>query len=1370
MRRVALGLGRLAAAAAFAATAAGAATITVTSTADNGAGCTLRNAVMSSNDGTSHGGCTPGGASNTISLGGGTYFVNSPPINIYQHSVVFQGAGAGSTLIDAQLQDHVFDNFDPGTPVALTIAWQDLTIRNGKALSSGPTGYGNAGAIFIDTATTALVTRCVIQSNQAESSGGAIENWGSLSVTDSTFTANTAPGEGGAIRNTGTLSITGSTFSGNSSGAGGAVWHSSAATPATISNSTFANNSATVTGGAISADDPTSGGLVTLTHVTVAANTAPTGGGIYTANAAGFRLDRSIVATNSAGTGADCANGGTGFTSLDYNMFGSLTGCTVGGTTTHNVVTATPRLAALANNGGSTQTVALQDLSPAIDIAPTCATPFDQRGVARPIGAACDAGAFEAPLPLVLSPAAGPLTSAAVGVAYSGVTFTTANGVGPFTYAIASGSLPVGMSLSSAGVLSGTPSAAGTFSFAVISTDTFNSRTGTASYSLVSNAPTVLLAPASVPDGTAGISYSQSFGASGGTPPYTFGVTTGALPPGLTLSSAGLLSGTPTTGGTFSFTVTAADSSTGAGAPFTASIGYSVTITVPPPITIAPATLAAATVASGYGVTLVASGGTAPYTFALTAGALPAGLSLSSAGVLSGTPSAGGTFNFTVTATDSTPRSGSQAYSLTVNAPTIALSPITLPGGTYNAAYSQTLSASGGTAPYSIAVFTGALPAGITLSSAGVLSGTPTATGPFSFTATATDSSTGTGPYTGSRAYSFTIAATVPGAPVIGPATAGDAQATVTFTPPASNGGSAITGYTVTSSPGGITATGAASPITVNGLTNGTAYTFTVTATNSAGIGPASAASNSVTPKAAQTITFANPGPQNFGTAPTLTATSSSGLTVTFSSATTGVCTITSGGVLTFVTAGPCTINADQAGNNAFVAATTVPQSFTVNAVMPGAPTIGAATAGDTKATVTFTAPLSTGGAAITGYTVTSSPGGITATGAASPITVNGLTNGTAYTFTVTATNSAGPGPASGASNSVTPKAAQTITFANPGARNFGTSPTLTATASSGLSVTFTSATPAVCTATPVGVLTFATTGTCTINADQAGNNAFLAATTVPQSFAVNAVVPGAPTIGTATPGLNQAAIAFTAPASTGGAPITSYVATCSPGGITATGTSSPITVTGLTIGTTYTCSVAARNSAGTGPASATVSATASAAVTSFTGPSPTGPGTITAAFTGGGVACTYTTARFIPVSGDPASPPTVASNIDFPQGLFDFATSGCTIGGAITMTITYPAALPAGAQYWKYGPTATNTAPHWYVLPAAISGNTATFTITDGGLGDDDLAANGGIVDQGGPGIGNTNANQVPTLSEWAMLLLVTLVGFAGMRRRKRG
>ncbi|MEN0036434.1 MAG: DUF4347 domain-containing protein [Cellvibrio sp.] len=435
----------------------------------------------------------------------------------------------------------------------------------------------------------------------------------------------------------------------------------------------------------------------------------------------------------------------------------------------------------------------------------------------------------------------------------------------------------------------------------------------------------------------------------------------------------------------------------------------------------------------------------------------------------------------------------------------------------------------------------------------------------------------------------FTVNAIVPGAPTIGTATAGDTQADVAFTAPASNGGATITGYTVTSNPGGFTGTGAGSPITVTGLTNGVSYTFTVTATNVAGTGGASGVSNSITPASPQVITFANPGTQSFGTAPDLSilgggASSTSGLTVAFTSSTTGVCTITSGGILTFVTAGTCTINANQAGNTQYLPAPQVSRSFTVSPIVPNAPTIGTAVAGDTQVSVAFTAPVNTGGTTITGYTVTVSPADVApVNGASSPIVVTGLTNGQAYTFTVTADNSAGTGPASSASNSVIPKSTQTITFINPGPQNFGATPTLSANSDSGLSPTFTSSTTGVCTITSVGVVTFVTAGTCTINADQPGNGSYLAATQVTRSFAVNAVLPGVPTIGTATAGNAQATVTFTAPTSNGGAAITSYTVTANPGGITRTATASPYTFTGLTNGTSYTFAVAATNSVGTG-------------------------------------------------------------------------------------------------------------------------------------------------------------------------------------------
>ena len=374
--------------------------------------------------------------------------------------------------------------------------------------------------------------------------------------------------------------------------------------------------------------------------------------------------------------------------------------------------------------------------------------------------------------------------------------------------------------------------------------------------------------------------------------------------------------------------------------------------------------------------------------------------------------------------------------------------------------------------------------------------------------------------------------------------------------------------------------------MTISGLDNGSAYSFTVAAVNVHGAGPDSNASNPVTPKGDQSITFNNPGTQTFGTTPTLTAAVGSNLPVSFSSSTTGVCTVTSSGMLAFLAAGSCTIDADQAGDGAYNAATTVTQTFSVIAVVPGAPTIGMATAGDMQATVTFTAPANNGGDAITLYTATANPGGATGTEASSPITVTGLTNGENYIFTVTARNAIGTGAASAPSNGVGPASPQTITFSNPGSQNFGTTPTLTAASNSNLTVSFTSSTTGVCTITDEGVLTFVAAGSCTINANQGGDSSFLPASQVSQTFTVNAVAPGAPTIGTATAGDTQASVTFTAPASNGGASITDYTVTSNPDGLTGTGSSSPITVVGLTNGQAYIFTVTAINAVGPGSAS----------------------------------------------------------------------------------------------------------------------------------------------------------------------------------------
>jgi hypothetical protein len=273
----------------------------------------------------------------------------------------------------------------------------------------------------------------------------------------------------------------------------------------------------------------------------------------------------------------------------------------------------------------------------------------------------------------------------------------------------------------------------------------------------------ISITPTSLPDAQAGVGYSQQLTASGGTAPYSFSLTTGALPDGLALSTSGTISGRPTAVGSFAFTVQAQDATSGS--PLDGSQRLTIDVAAPA-ITIGPTVLNDAKVGVSYSQALAPGGGTAPYTnFTVSVGALPAGLALSSGGVLSGTPRDGGSFRFTVQAQDSTtggsgPYTGSQTFEIVVAS--LAISPAALLGATVGTTYGQQLTASGGQAPYSFTVTTGGLPPGMDLSGSGLLSGTPNAAGTVQFTVTANDV-TGLG---GRQDYTLSVDP-APTAPVI---------------------------------------------------------------------------------------------------------------------------------------------------------------------------------------------------------------------------------------------------------------------------------------------------------------------------------------------------------------------------------------------------------------------------------------------------------------------------------------------------------------------------------------------------------------------------------------------------------------------------
>ncbi|MBI3681812.1 MAG: putative Ig domain-containing protein, partial [Acidobacteria bacterium] len=331
---------------------------------------------------------------------------------------------------------------------------------------------------------------------------------------------------------------------------------------------------------------------------------------------------------------------------------------------------------------------------------------------------------------------------------------TAVRGKTPYTWS-ATGTIPAGLTFSSSGRLSGTPTQTGTFQITARVTDANGTVVGR-TLSLTITAAAFAISNNSLPAGTVGQGYSQQLTASNAQGAVTWAGS--GFPPGITMNSSGLISGTPTQAGTFTVFLNATDA---AGRIATKTLVFSVASPQPAELALVGVggNLTAGRVGSLYTGTILARGGTQPYTFTFTN--LPPGLTASPDGGITGTPTTPGTYTINVTVTDATGQRAAGQYAIFIaegTPPPPSKVSIVTPSPLSSAvvgtgAYTRQLEAKDGTPPYTWRVSAGQPPLGFTLSAGGLYFGVAIVGGDYSFSVTVTDSKGDTD----TRSYRHTI-------------------------------------------------------------------------------------------------------------------------------------------------------------------------------------------------------------------------------------------------------------------------------------------------------------------------------------------------------------------------------------------------------------------------------------------------------------------------------------------------------------------------------------------------------------------------------------------------------------------------------------